>query len=417
MSQNNLLLFNLVKLNSILLFFLPISLLIGTLISEIIINLIVINFLVNSIIKKNWQWTKTKEFKILVIFWFYLIINFILAASPILSATRSIFFIRFVIFVFAVVEIFKDKKFEKIIFSFWMVIILTISFDIYIEFIYGKNLIGNSSDYPGRISSFLGKELKIGHFVYSLFLPIFSFFLLSLNNKINKDKNYFSTIIFIGIIFCMSSIILTGERSNSIKAIFCFFLFFILMKNFVIQRRILFIISLIIFLTFLLFNKERLRIYTDYTKLHNNNFNYTEYLKESLHGAHYITAWKIFKNYPYFGIGNKNFRIECNKEIYLDNNYKHSEYRCATHPHQIYLELLSELGIVGFLIILYFIINILIKSFINYFKNYNPILMSCALFVFSTFMPLIPSGSFFTSFGAGLFWLNVGILMSNIDKK
>jgi hypothetical protein len=39
------------------------------------------------------------------------------------------------------------------------------------------------------------------------------------------------------------------------------------------------------------------------------------------------------------------------------------------------------------------------------------------LFILSTFIPLIPSGSFFTSFGASLFWLNIGILLSNLNKN
>ena len=57
-------LFNIHKLNFLLLIFLPISLLIGTLISEITIVLIVINFLIYSYLNKYWGWTKTVEFKI-----------------------------------------------------------------------------------------------------------------------------------------------------------------------------------------------------------------------------------------------------------------------------------------------------------------------------------------------------------------
>jgi hypothetical protein len=163
--------------------------------------------------------------------------------------------------------------------------------------------------------------------------------------------------------------------------------------------------------------KERFTFLGDYQRLSSNNYNYSEYIKNSLHGSHYITAWKIFKNYPYLGVGNKNFRIECGKEIYYDKSFKLSEYRCSTHPHQIYFEFLSELGIFGTIVILYFIIYILVKSFFLYFKKFNLILLSSALFILSNFIPLIPSGSFFTSFGAALFWLNIGILLSNLNRN
>ena len=409
-------LFNIYKLNFLLLIFLPISLLIGTLISEITIGLIVINFLIYSYLNKYWGWTKTVEFKILILFWLYLIINFITAINPMLSISRAIFFIRFIIFVFAIIEIFKDKKIERIIFFYWLAIMLVVIFDIYVEFIYGKNLIGNTSTYEGRISSFLGKELKIGHFLYSIFLPIFSYFLFNLKNKIN-NRNYFALLFFFGIIVAMSAIILTGERANSIKSFFCFILFFILIKDFKIQKNIILFISLFFLMIFISKQKERFTFLGDYQRLSGNNYNYSEYIKNSLHGSHYITAWKIFKNYPYLGVGNKNFRIECSKEIYYDKSFKLSEYRCSTHPHQIYFEFLSELGIFGTVIILYFIIYILFKSFFSYFKNYNIVLLSSALFILSNFIPLIPSGSFFTSFGAALFWLNIGILLSNLNKN
>jgi O-antigen ligase len=333
-----------------------------------------------------------------------------------LSISRAIFFIRFIIFVFAIVEIFKDKKNERIIFFYWLAIILVVIFDIYVEYIYGKNLIGNTSTYDGRISSFLGKELKIGHFLYSIFLPIFSYFLLNLRNKIN-NKNYFALLFFFGVIVAMSAIILTGERANSIKSLFCFIFFFILIKDFKIQKKIILAISLFFLVIFISKQKERFTFLGDYQRLSSSNYNYSKYIKNSLHGSHYITAWKIFKNYPYLGVGNKNFRLECGKEIYYDKSFKHSEYRCSTHPHQIYFEFLSELGIFGTIIILYFIIYILVKSFFLYFKKFNLILLSSALFILSNFIPLIPSGSFFTSFGAALFWLNIGILLSNLNKN
>ena len=36
--------------------------------------------------------------------------------------------------------------------------------DLFIEFIFGKNILGYSSDYIGRLASFTGDELKIGNF-------------------------------------------------------------------------------------------------------------------------------------------------------------------------------------------------------------------------------------------------------------
>jgi hypothetical protein len=174
------------KSNLILLSLLPISLLFGTFISETILNLIVFNFLINSYIKNDWQWLNQKEFKILCIFWLYLILNCIMALDPTLSMSRAIFFIRFIIFIYAVAEILNEKKIEKKIFIFWLLTILITVLDVNFEFIYGRNIIGNTSQYEGRIASFLGEELKIGFFLYSLYLSTFAFF-FHLHQRVKKN--------------------------------------------------------------------------------------------------------------------------------------------------------------------------------------------------------------------------------------
>ena len=120
----------------------------------------------------------------------------------------------------------------------------------------------------------------------------------------------------------MSAIILTGERANSIKSFFCFILFFILIKDFKIQKNIILFISLFFLVIFISKQKERFTFLGDYKRLSGNNYNYSEYIKNSLHGSHYITAWKIFKNYPYLGVGNKNFRTLFNTTLITKQGYQ-----------------------------------------------------------------------------------------------
>ncbi len=382
----------------------------GTLISEITIFLIGAFFLNKCYEKKEWYWVRSIELQLLMLIWFYLILNSILANSTSLALSRGLFFFRFILLTFAISETFKNKKFQKLIFIFWSIIIIIISVDIYFEFLFGKNILGNISNYPDRIASFTGKELKIGHYMLAIFLLPFAYF-------IQKNENTKIKFIFFFILaLVFSSIIATGERSNSIRAIFCFFLFIFLLKQknylFLIKYLILFISVMLLYIAIYKVNKIKSR----YEEIINNAHKPITLLQESLHGSHYSAAWKIFKNYPYFGVGNKNFRIECKNQIYFDQDYKHTKNRCSTHPHQIYLEFLSELGIIGTLIIIMFVSFAIIKSIHLYFKNYNLILLASSLYVASIFIPFLPSGSFFTSFGATLFWLNIGVMFSATKK-
>lgn len=400
--------YNLTKINFFLILLLPFALLLGTFASEVVIFLSTLLFLIKSYFEKKWQWTKSTEFKFLLLIWCYLILNSILANNIHLSLSRGVFFFRFILLIFVISDILKNEKFKETIFVSWIVLTIFISIDIYIEFFFEKNLLGNSSDYPGRIASFTGKELKVGGYLIAILLTSFSFFL-------NKNLNIKKYIILLScLIGAVVAVIMTGERSNSIKAVFVFILLLLLLKKHQLIKYAALVLFLIILIIGILnINKIKYR----YTDIINNISNPTILLKDSLHGAHYSTAWKIFKNYPYFGVGNKNFREECQNKIYFDKNYKYTESRCSTHPHQVYLELLSELGIIGTLLIVFFIIFISAKSFLIYFKNYNLLILAPTLYIISIFIPLIPSGSFFTSFGATLFWLNIGIILSNFNKN
>jgi hypothetical protein len=145
-------------------------------------------------------------------------------------------------------------------------------------------------------------------------------------------------------------------------------------------------------------------------------------IKETQHGAHFYTAMEIFKTYPLVGVGNRNFRDECLKEKYFNKDYKQSNVRCSTHPHQIYFELLSEHGIIGTTIIISVIFYILFQSFLIYKRNQNLAHLGSIIFVLITFLPILPSGSFFTSWAASIFWLNFSIMIfynnkSNIRKS
>ena len=80
----------------------------------------------------------------------------------------------------------------------------------------------------------------------------------------------------------------------------------------------------------------------------------------------------------------------------------------STHPHQIHFELLSELGLFGYILILSNIIFNLLRQK----KNSNNLKFISISFILSTFVPLLPSGSFFTSYTATIFFINYSFLIS-----
>ena len=104
--------------------------------------------------------------------------------------------------------------------------------------------------------------------------------------------------------------------------------------------------------------KQRIidQTFNDFTR--KNSGDNKVYIFSKPHNDMYISAIKVFFYNKFFGVGPRQFRNECKK-------YPVSEYSCDTHPHNTYIELLSESGIFAFLIIF--------LTFINYFSLYKTI--------------------------------------------
>ena len=288
------------------------------------------------------------------------------------------------------------------VYKFWSLIFTIVCIDLIFEFFSGFNIFGLKSHISGRLGGFTGSELVIGNYFSAFVLLTLSFFYRNYYNK--KILNIFIAIILILIAF------LIGERSNFIKTliIICLFVFFIYEFN--LKHKLFSIILLVCcFALFLNLNENyKIRYIKQPLNILKSNSQY---------GAHIKVAKEIFKDNPIFGVGIKNFRVESFDKKYegilgLSEKWTGG----STHPHQIHYEFLSETGIFGYLSFLIFIILSIYWSFKSYIITKNVYQFSAMLFVIVNLIPLLPSGSFFTTYSSGLFWINYAIMVGYVKK-
>ena len=388
----------------------PITLLIGSSFINSSIVLIDILFLFLLIKEKNLNFLKKQSFYILLLLWAVLIINMLLSINTENSLSRSIGFIRFIIFIFAIKFILnKNKTDDKLIFLSWSIIFFIVTIDVIFESIFGFNTLGFQSYLPGRVSSFLNDELKIGNFYFGFILLSLSFIYYTLK----KEK-----IFPIFLIFLIFVSFLTGERSNFIKIFIITFLFFLIVDKTILWRKLLLFFITLALIFFTLSKNENLkdRFYNQiFVNLVEHNYDIKKFFRFTTYGAHYDTAIQIFKNHPYFGVGLKNYRIESGKAKYENPNFRFNEKRKTTHPHQVHFEFLAEMGLFGYISFFIFFFIFFTRSIKIQIKNRNFYHLSGLLFILVSFIPLIPSGSFFTTYGAAIFWLNFAIVESFND--
>ena len=130
----------------------------------------------------------------------------------------------------------------------------------------------------------------------------------------------------------------------------------------------------------------------------------TSLMTDSVYISLYRSGYKIFKDNMLFGVGNKNYRV-----VACDSENK-DRYICNSHPHQIYLELLSEHGIFGTAIILLILYKIIFSKISIIYKKNNYIQIGSFIYLLLVFTPIIPSGAFFNDFLITIFCINLSLL-------
>ncbi len=386
----------------------PIALITGNLLTNTYIILIGLVFFIFHFNKKLF---KNNTFILLNIFFISLIVNLFFTQNIYLSYPRVIKFFFIIYFILSFEHLVKlNNYYDKKIYKVWFFILTIFAIDILVEFFLGQNLLGMKSYIPGRLAGLFGDELVGGYYFYGIIFVTFSY--LYKNYKLN---NLYLLGLFILIIFIS---LIIGERANFIRlGIGIFALFFLIFELKLYKKIITSIIILIFAISFINFKTYyKVRFYTQVEKVFQKD-GMEKYLKDSIYGAHYDTAYKIFQNNKYFGIGIKNFREESGKSIYINEEYSHTFQRSKTHPHQLHFEVLSETGIFGYVIFLIFFFMSLLISIRQYFNHRNIYQLSAILFILTSLLPYLPSGSFFSTFSSSIFWLNYAIMMGYCKNK
>lgn len=402
-----------VKYFSLLLLSFPLILAFSQALTHFWVILIALYSLFHILLKKETIIFKNRYFLFFILFCLYLLSVSVLSSKPTLSLEVSLFYFRYFLFSTGVyLLLINNKDLINKLFLILSFILIFVSLDGIIQFIFKYNLFGYPKFEPDRVSGIFNDELILGSFITRLF-PIFLFLYYFC---VDKKNNYFET----GLIFCISifliGTIFSGDRTAVLFFILTIFILFLADKNF---RYKLFVILLSLFILLIIISYFDESLY--YRYIHRtliNDFQIYEGIKNfkffsDTHEQHLFTSFEIFKENILFGSGPKLFRIEC-------LNYKDLYFHgCSTHPHNTYMQLLAEIGIIGttpiFILFLYFSYKIIRQIYlINLSTNFsleNNLSIFLYTFIIITLLPIIPSANFFSSYLNSIFYFQIGILV------
>ncbi len=403
------------SLPTILFSLIPFFLITGPFLSDIAVSLISFSFLVYCIKSNNFSFFKKKYFFFFLIFWFYLIINSLINYSNIENIGTSIVYIRYGVFIVAIVTLLNfDKKFIRYFFYCTFSCFTVLVLDGFLQYFVGENILG--WERISRTSSFFGEEKILGSYLSRLW-PLF--FGLTIIIFKEKSKLYFLFILIF--ILSESLIFLSGDRSAffniNLSAIFV-----ILFSQKLLKIRLLTLLSSILLLFIISFINPMAKERVFDKSIEQMNLGSEKideiYIFSEQHTHHYITAYRMFLDNKIFGVGLKNFRYICK-----DEKYQVSELSCSTHPHNTYMQILAETGLIGifFLIILvFYFLKYILKHLILKFKGkyYFNDFEICILSAIAIYMwPFIPTGNFFTNWLSIIMIINLPFLIWSIGLR
>ena len=136
-----------------------------------------------------------------------------------------------------------------------------------------------------------------------------------------KPKKILKILGFIIVLISLVGIILTGERSNSLKALIGFLIFISMIDYVKLKSKILIFLSIfaIFFITISLSDYVKLRYVDQFYSEIKTKEKRANFLENSLYIKLYKSGISVFKNNPLLGVGNKNYRVEtCNPKKKFD---------------------------------------------------------------------------------------------------
>jgi len=415
------------KSSLILLLLLPLALAISILFAELfsaVIGIYALIWILNN--KKNleiFQNIKVPIFYI-VLFYFIILMSLVFSLNFSKSFLPSFFYFRYLLLALGIfILIYKFEQTLKLIFISLMLLLFLIIIDSSIEFMKINNIFGLSlEEYRIEqntlfiLTSFFDDEKKLGSFLVRL-CPLILSLIIFLDIKVyNKFDPKIPVLMIIGIL-----IFFTSER----VALFLF-IFFLIFSLKIFKKKLMILFFSFLALSLLLLSQPRflakyvygtltqLGVFNSYyiyenpenedkkkrikilENLNFSNFNYISVEHEKLLKSGLI----IFKENPLTGTGLKTYHRYC-KNIKEERSL---DIACSSHPHNTYIQILSDVGIFGGLIILIILFYILYLNFkILLIKNISNIVKSfyvLNLGIIINIMPFIPSGSFFNN------WIN-----------
>lgn len=372
----------------------PFFLLIERTPGDFYVSILALLFVFRSIKNRDGAWFKFFWVKSVFVFWGFCLLSAALSAIPIYSLSEAFIWIRFPLFAMATAFwLCEDKRLFHLMLISTAIALLLMCGILLLE-------IGLEGFKP-RLS-WPYKDLVPGNYLAKVGLPVVVF----MSSMFVASQGRKSVMVGCFCLVVIGITMMTGERINFLILLCSSFLtIFVLEPSWKRRFLITIVFSLTPVIAFSLFPP----IYDRFV------FAFIEHFPTNQGGPYYkamAPAWLIFEKFSVTGIGPGNFRYLCADLIRLDLGY-----HCHNHPHNFYLQILSETGFLGFVSAVVFIGSIIVHCF-KAGVAYKHVLSTTAWIIpFALFWPIRSSADFFGQWNNIFLWSAVALALAVVHSK
>ena len=311
--------FNIQSLSIVLFIFFPAGLVAGPFVAELLMNLISVLYLYTLIKKRKVE--INFFFYIFIFFYIYILINSYISDYSDKIFWKNFFYFRYVIFVYAVLNILNFNKSILLLFYRCLAVFLFIVIiDGYFQYFFGSNILGFEKYRSDRISGLFDDRLILGSFLSRLFPLLAGLYLIN-KHKLNSPETHGGLVL---IISAFTLIILSGERTAFLISLGIMFVFIFCLELKYKAYFVFIFINLILIMIILNKNVSN-RIVEQTVDQVNFRFNKDNFFENfNYYSLTFETAYKGFLNKKIIGQGAGSFKYFCS-EPYLEVSKEYLE--------------------------------------------------------------------------------------------
>ena len=359
--------------------------------ADVWLTILALAFIIRSIVKREGDFLYAFWVRAVFFFWGICLLSAAISTIPAYSLGEAFIWIRFPLFAMASLYwLGRDKRLLYAMFIMTGLAMMTMTAILTAEILtIGHQGIRLSWPYGDKVS---------GNYLTKVGLPVFSAMVALAVSPYKKLRGWAG---FLSVFTIMISV-MSGERMNFILRAFSGMLAGLVWRPSSLRYAALVSTAILAVISVFFVTPDIGKRFTTV---------FTEQLPTSQESTYYKTMYGgvlAFKESPIFGIGTGNYRILCEK-IAKGNNI----VACNTHPHNYYLQMLGETGVIGLIFGSIMIISIIWFCFVTGMRGRANVLAATAFIVpLGLFFPIQTTADFFGQWNNIFMWSAIALALA-----